>query len=307
MIFNSVSELIGNTPLLKLNNTQAIYGINANLYGKLEGFNPAGSSKDRVGLSMLLSAQQSGVLNKDTTIIEPTSGNTGIGLTAVATAKGYKVIIVMPDSMSIERIKLLKAYGAELVLTDGSLGMKGAIEKAEEIHKSIPNSFIAGQFENPANPEIHYKTTAPEIYSALDGKVDIFIAGVGTGGTITGVGKYLKEKNPSVQIIGVEPFDSPFLTKGVAGKHGIQGIGAGFIPKILDTSLLNEVIPVKEEDAYKVGREFGKTEGVLIGISSSAVLYAGLEVAKRKENQNKNIVMLFPDSGDRYLSTKLFE
>ena len=306
MIYNSISELIGNTPLLKLNNVQTIYGLSANLYGKLEGFNPAGSCKDRVGLSMLLSAEKSGILNKDTTIIEPTSGNTGIGLTAVASAKGYKVIIVMPDSMSVERIKLLKAYGAQLVLTDGSLGMKGAIEKAEEIHKSMPNSFIAGQFENPANPEIHYKTTAPEIYNALDGKVDIFIAGIGTGGTITGVGKYLKEKNPSVQIIGVEPFNSPFITKGVVGKHGIQGIGAGFIPKILDTALLNEVIAVKEEDAYSVGREFGKTEGILIGISSSAVLYAGLEVAKRKENQGKNIVMLFPDSGDRYLSTQLF-
>ncbi len=306
-IFNSVSELIGNTPLLKLNNVEKSYELKSNLYAKLEGFNPAGSSKDRVGLNMLLQAEKTGVLNKDTVIIEPTSGNTGIGLTAVASSKGYKVIIVMPDSMSVERIKLLKAYGAELVLTDGNLGMKGAIEKAEEIHKQIPNSFIAGQFENPANPEIHYQTTAPEIYTALDGKVDIFIAGVGTGGTITGVGKYLKEKNPSVQIIGVEPFDSPFLTKGVAGKHGIQGIGAGFIPKILDTTLLNEVITVKEEDAYKVGREFSKTEGVLIGISSSAVLYAGLQVANRKENQGKNIVMLFPDSGDRYLSTKLFE
>ncbi len=306
-IFNSVSELIGNTPLLKLNNTESLYGVSANLFGKLEGFNPAGSAKDRVGLNMLIQAEKNGVLNKNTTIIEPTSGNTGIGLTAVASSKGYKVIIVMPDNMSVERIKLLKGYGAELVLTDGSLGMKGAIEKAEEIHKKTPNSFIAGQFENPANPEIHYKTTAPEIYTALDGKVDIFIAGVGTGGTITGVGKYLKEKNPSTQIIGVEPFDSPFLTKGLAGKHGIQGIGAGFIPKILDLSVIDEVIPVKENDALKAGKAFGKTEGILIGISSSAVLSAGIEIAKRKENQGKNIVMLFPDSGDRYLSTKLFE
>lgn len=306
-IYSSICELIGNTPLLKLNNIEKLHGVNANLYGKLEGYNPAGSCKDRVGLNMLLQAEKSGILNKDTTIIEPTSGNTGIGLSAVATAKGYKVIIVMPNSMSIERVKLLKAYGADLVLTDGSLGMKGAIEKAEEIHKNTPNSFIAGQFENPANPEIHYQTTAPEIYNALDGKVDIFIAGIGTGGTITGIGKYLKEKNPNVQIIGVEPSSSPYLTKGIAGKHGIQGIGAGFIPKILDTTVYSEVIAVTEEDAYKTGRELGKTEGLLVGISSSAVLYAGLQIANRKENQGKNIVMLFPDFGDRYLSTKLFE
>lgn len=306
-VYNSIDDLVGKTPLLKLNRVEKLYNLNANLFGKLEWFNPAGSCKDRVAKAMLDDAEKSGKIDKNTVIIEPTSGNTGIGLASVASARGYKTMIVMPNTMSIERVKLLKAYGAELVLTDGTFGMQGAIEKANEIHKSIPNSFIAGQFENPSNPKIHYLTTGPEIYDDLDGNVDIFIAGIGTGGTISGVGKYLKEKNPNVKIIGVEPFNSPFLTKGVSGKHGLQGIGAGFIPKTLDNSVYDEVIPVKEENAYEMGKMMGKTQGILIGISSSAVLYAGIEVAKRIENANKNIVMLFPDGGDRYLSTEMFK
>ena len=306
-LFNSISDLIGKTPLLQLNNTQKLYNLSANLIAKLEMFNPAGSSKDRVAKSMLDDAEKQGLINGETVIIEPTSGNTGIGLSAVASSRGYKTIIVMPDNMSAERCKLLKAYGAELVLTSGKDGMKGAISKAEELHKKIPNSLVAGQFENPSNPQIHYDTTGPEIYEDLNGNVDIFIAGVGTGGTITGVGKYLKEKNPNVKIIAVEPLSSPYLSKGVSSTHAIQGIGAGFIPKVLNTSIYDEVIAVSDSDALNIGKNFGKTEGFLIGISSSAVLYAGIEVAKRPENKNKNIVMLFPDSGDRYLSSKMYE
>lgn len=304
---NSISELIGKTPLLKLNNTEKLYDLKANLIAKLEMFNPAGSSKDRVAKAMLDDAEKLGKINEDTIIIEPTSGNTGIGISSVASSRGYKVIIVMPDNMSLERRKLLKAYGAELILTNGSEGMKGAIAKAEELHKSIPNSFIAGQFVNPSNPKVHYLTTGPEIYEDLDGNVDIFIAGVGTGGTITGVGKYLKEKNPNVKIIAVEPLGSPYLSQGKSGAHAIQGIGAGFIPEILDTSIYDEVIAVSDSDALTIGKNFGKTEGFIIGISSSAVLCAGIEVAKRKENENKNIVLLFPDSGDRYLSSTMFD
>ena len=306
-IFNSISDLIGKTPLLKLNNIEKLYNLNANLIAKLEMFNPAGSSKDRVAKKMIDDAITQGLINKDTVIIEPTSGNTGIGIASVASSRGYKTIIVMPDNMSIERRKLLKAYGAELILTKGSLGMKGAILKAEELHKEIPNSFIAGQFVNPSNPKVHYQTTGREIYEDLDGNVDIFIAGVGTGGTITGVGKYLKEKNPNVKIIAVEPLSSPYLSQGKSGSHAIQGIGAGFIPEVLDTSIYDEIIAVADSDALSLGKNFGKTEGFIIGISSSAVLYAGIEVAKRKENKNKNIVLLFPDSGDRYLSSQMYD
>ena len=306
-IFNSISDLIGKTPLLKLNNTEKLYNLNANLIAKLEMFNPAGSSKDRVAKKMIDDAITQGLINKDTVIIEPTSGNTGIGIASVASSRGYKTIIVMPDNMSIERRKLLKAYGAELILTKGSLGMKGAILKAEELHKEIPNSFIAGQFVNPSNPKVHYQTTGREIYEDLDGNIDIFIAGVGTGGTITGVGKYLKEKNPNVKIIAVEPLSSPYLSQGKSGSHAIQGIGAGFIPEVLDTSIYDEIIAVADSDALSLGKNFGKTEGFIIGISSSAVLYAGIEVAKRKENKNKNIVLLFPDSGDRYLSSQMYD
>ena len=306
-IYGSVSELVGNTPLLELKNTEMTEGLSSRLFAKLESFNPAGSVKDRVALYMIKDAEKSGKLKKGGVIIEPTSGNTGIGLAAIGASKGYKVVIVMPDSMSVERRRLIASYGAELVLTDGALGMKGAIEKAEELSNTIPNSIIAGQFVNPSNPKAHYETTAREIYDDLDGKVDIFVAGVGTGGTITGIGRYLKEKNPSVKIVAVEPENSPVLSKGISGKHGLQGIGAGFIPKVLDTKVYDEVITVKEEDAYKTGRSLAKEEGVLIGISSGAALFAAKTLAKREENKEKNVVVLLPDTGDRYLSTPLFE
>lgn len=306
-IYGSVSELVGNTPLLELKNTEMTEGLSSRLFAKLESFNPAGSVKDRVALYMIKDAEKSGKLKKGGVIIEPTSGNTGIGLAAIGASKGYKVVIVMPDSMSVERRRLIASYGAELVLTDGALGMKGAIEKAEELSNTIPNSIIAGQFVNPSNPKAHYETTAREIYEDLDGKVDIFVAGVGTGGTITGIGRYLKEKNPSVKIVAVEPENSPVLSKGLSGKHGLQGIGAGFIPKVLDTKVYDEVITVKEEDAYKTGRSLAKKEGVLIGISSGAALFAAKTLAKREENKGKNVVVLLPDTGDRYLSTPLFK
>ena len=306
-IYGSVSELVGNTPLLELKNTEKNGGLYSRVFAKLESFNPAGSVKDRVALYMIEDAEKSGKLKKGGVIIEPTSGNTGIGLAAIGVSKGYKVVIVMPDSMSVERRRLIASYGAELVLTDGALGMKGAIEKAEELSNTIPNSIIAGQFVNPSNPKAHYETTAREIYDDLDGKVDIFVAGVGTGGTITGIGRYLKEKNPSVKIVAVEPENSPVLSKGIAGKHGLQGIGAGFVPKVLDTAIYDEVITVKEEDAYKTGRALAKEEGVLVGISSGAALFAAKTLAKRGENKGKNVVVLLPDTGDRYLSTPLFE
>ena len=305
-IYNSVDELIGKTPLLALNNYKKQNGLTANLLAKLEYFNPAGSAKDRVAKSIIEQAEADGILNSNTTIIEPTSGNTGIGLAAIAAAKGYKVIITMPETMSIERQKLMTAYGAELILTDGTKGMSGAIAKAEELSKTIPNSFIAGQFVNPANPKAHLETTGPEIWEDSDGKVDIFVAGVGTGGTISGVGEYLKSKNPNIKIIAVEPADSPILSKGVAGAHGIQGIGAGFIPKILNTDIYDEIITVKTEEAYSAARAVANSEGVLIGISSGAALFAATEIAKKEENKDKTIVVLLPDSGERYLSTELF-
>lgn len=305
-VYDSMEELIGNTPLLRLNNIEKKYGLCAKLYAKLEYFNPAGSVKDRVGKAMLQDAFETGVLNKDTVIIEPTSGNTGIGLAAVAAVKGYKVIIVMPETMSKERRKLIAAYGAELVLTDGAKGMAGAIEKANELSKEIPNSIIAGQFVNPSNWKAHYKTTAPEIYDALNGKVDFFVSGVGTGGTITGVGKFFKEKNQNIKIVGVEPSGSAVLSGKSAGKHSIQGIGAGFIPEILDKSVIDQIICVSDEDSISFARKMGKLEGFLVGISSGAALWAATELAKREENQNKNIVVILADSGDRYLSTELY-
>lgn len=306
MIYKSVSDLIGNTPLIELAATKNNVGFKANLYAKLESFNPAGSAKDRVALSIINDAEKNGILNKDTIIIEPTSGNTGIGLSAVAASRGYRAIIVMPDTMSMERRLLMKAYGAELVLTDGSLGMKGAIKKAEEIKKANPNSFIAGQFTNSANPKAHFETTGPEIYSDLDGKVDIFVAGVGTGGTITGVGEYLKSKNPNTKIVAVEPDTSAVLSGGKSGSHAIQGIGAGFVPEILNTCIYDEIIKVSKEDAYDAARSLGIQEGVLAGISSGAALFAAINLAKKEENKGKNIVVLFPDSGERYLSTDLY-
>lgn len=305
-IYKSVSDLIGNTPLVELANTKNNTGFKANLYAKLESFNPAGSAKDRVALSIINDAEQKGILNKDTIIIEPTSGNTGIGISSVAASRGYKVIIVMPDTMSMERRLLMKAYGAELVLTDGSLGMKGAIKKAEELHKDYPNSFIAGQFTNMANPKAHFETTGPEIYTDLDGKVDIFVAGVGTGGTITGVGEYLKSKNPNTKIVAVEPDTSAVLSGEAAGSHAIQGIGAGFVPEILNTGIYDEIIKISKEDAYNAARNLGTQEGILAGISSGAALFAAIEIAKREENTGKNIVVLLPDSGERYLSTDLY-
>lgn len=306
-IYNSISELVGKTPLVKLNNYNSAKYLNATIYGKVEYFNPAGSVKDRIAKAMIEEAEKSGLLTKDSTIIEPTSGNTGIGLASIATAKGYKIIITMPETMSEERRNLIKAYGAELVLTEGSKGMKGAIAKAEELAKTIPNAFIPGQFTNSANPLAHYKTTGPEIYEDLDGKVDVFVAGVGTGGTISGVGKYLKEQNPNIKVIAVEPASSPVLSKGVAGPHKIQGIGAGFVPTTLDTSIYDEVIAVTNEDAFETARQLGKKEGFLVGISSGAALWAATEISKRPEYKGKNIVVLFPDTGDRYLSTELFK
>ena len=306
-IYTSVAQLIGGTPLLELTNIEKKEGLKARLLAKLEGCNPAGSAKDRVGLSMILDAEERGILKPGSVIIEPTSGNTGIGLCAVAAARGYKCIIVMPDSMSMERQKLMTAFGAELVLTPGEKGMAAAISKAEELAKETPGSFLAGQFVNPANPAAHYRSTGPEIWADTDGKVDIFVAGIGTGGTITGTGRYLKEQNPNVKIIGVEPEDSPVLTKGYGGPHGIQGIGAGFVPEILDTAVIDEVIPAPLEAAYTAGRRLGREEGVLAGISGGAALWAALEVAKRPENADKTIVALIPDSGERYLSTAMYE
>ena len=305
-VVNSVIDLVGGTPLLKINNFIASKGVKANIYAKLEYFNPAGSVKDRIAKAMIEDAEAKGLLKEGSVIIEPTSGNTGIGLAAVATAKGYKIILTMPETMSVERRNLLKAYGAELVLTDGSKGMKGAIAKAEELAASTPNSFIPGQFVNPANPAIHKATTGPEIWNDLDGKVDAFIAGVGTGGTVSGTGEFLKEQNANVKVFAVEPSTSPVLSKGVAGPHKIQGIGAGFVPDTLNTSVYDEVIAVENEDAFRTGREFARSEGVLVGISSGAALWAALQVASRPEFEGKNIVVLLPDTGDRYLSTPLF-
>ena len=304
-IYNSMTELIGSTPILKLNNFNKKAGVD-NIYAKLEYFNPAGSVKDRIALAMVEDAEKKGQLKPGATIIEPTSGNTGIGIAAVATAKGYKAILTMPETMSIERRNLLKAYGAEVVLTDGASGMKGAIAKADELNKEIENSIILGQFVNPANPEAHKATTGPEIWKDTDGKVDIFVAGVGTGGTVTGVGEYLKSQNPNVKVVAVEPKTSPVLTEGHAGPHKIQGIGAGFVPETLDTSVYDEVIPVDNDDAFKTGKDFARSEGVIVGISSGAALWAAVELAKREENKGKNIVVLLPDTGDRYLSTQLF-
>ena len=306
-IYSSVAQLIGRTPLLELTNIGKADGLSCRVLAKLEGFNPAGSAKDRVALSMIDGAERRGLLKPGSVIIEPTSGNTGIGLCAVAAARGYKCIIVMPDSMSMERRLLMTAFGGELVLTPGAQGMTAAIAKAEELAKEIPNSFIAGQFVNPANPDAHYRTTGPEIWADTEGSVDIFVAGIGTGGTITGTGRYLKEKNPQVKIVGVEPADSPLLTKGVAGPHGIQGIGANFVPEILDTGLLDEVIPVTTEEAYTAGRRLGCEEGVLSGISGGAALHAALLLAKRPENAGKTIVALIPDSGERYLTTAMYQ
>ena len=305
-IYKSAADLIGKTPLLELCNIEKKFNLNAKIFAKLEYFNPAGSVKDRVALKMINDAEKSGVLTKDTTIIEPTSGNTGIGLASIAAARGYKIIIVMPETMSVERRKLMTAYGADLVLTDGKKGMAGAIQKAEQLHSEIENSFIAGQFVNPSNPQAHFDTTAVEIYNDTDGCVDYFVAGVGTGGTITGVAKYLKSKNENIKIVAVEPNDSPVLSKGTSGAHKIQGIGAGFIPDILDKSVIDEIITVETAQAYDYGRLMGTTEGVLVGISSGAALYAAVELAKRQESKGKNIVVLLPDSGDRYLSTDMF-
>ena len=306
-IYTSVDQLIGRTPLLELKGIEKAYGLKAKLLAKLEYFNPAGSVKDRIAKAMIDDAEQRGVLKEGSVIIEPTSGNTGIGLASVAAARGYRTIIVMPETMSIERRTLMKAYGAELVLTEGTKGMKGAIAKAEEIAKEIPNSFIPSQFENPANSKTHFETTGPEIYEDTDGKVDIFIAGVGTGGTITGVGEYLKSKNPDIKIVAVEPASSPVLSQGTAGPHKIQGIGAGFVPEVLNASIYDEVMPVADTDAFEAGRTVGKLEGVLVGISAGAATYAAIELAKRPENAGKTIVVLHPDTGDRYLSTALFQ
>ena len=303
----SADQIIGNTPLLELSHIEKSEGVGARVFAKLEYFNPAGSVKDRIGKAMLDDAEEKGLLKPTTTIIEPTSGNTGIGLASVAAARGYRIIIVMPETMSVERRKLMKAYGAELVLTEGSKGMKGAIAKAEELHAEIADSFIPSQFTNPANPAIHKVTTGPEIWEQLDGKVDAFVAGVGTGGTITGVGAFLKEKNPDIKVFAVEPQDSPVLSEGRSGSHKIQGIGAGFVPEVLDTKVYDEVIPVSNDDAFATGRRIGKEEGVLVGISSGAAAFAALKVASRPEFAGKNVVVLLPDSGDRYLSTALYE
>lgn len=305
-IYNSIYELTGKTPLLRLNNIEKELNLEAKLLAKLESFNPAGSVKDRVAVKMVEDAEKKGILKKGSVIIEPTSGNTGIGLAMVCASKGYRLIIVMPDTMSEERRKLISAYGAELVLTDGSKGMTAAIEKAEELAKEIPMSFIAGQFVNPSNPDAHYLTTGPEIYNDTEGEIDLFVAGVGTGGTITGTGKYLKEQNPEVKVIAVEPFSSPVLSKGESGKHGLQGIGAGFVPEVLDTDIFDEVICVTEDEAFESARLLAKKEGMLAGISSGAALHSAIEKAKLPENKGKTIVVLLPDTGDRYLSTDLF-
>ena len=306
-IYTSADQLIGKTPLLELTNIEKKLDLNAKILAKLEYFNPAGSVKDRIAKAMIDDAEAKGLLKEGSVIIEPTSGNTGIGLAAVAAARGYRIIIVMPETMSVERRQLMKAYGAELVLTDGSKGMKGAIAKADELAEEIEGAFIPGQFINPANPAAHFATTGPEIYEDTDGKVDIFVAGVGTGGTVTGVGQYLKSKNPDVKVVAVEPASSPVLSKGEAGAHKIQGIGAGFVPDVLDTGVYDEIIAVENDDAFKTGKLIGKTEGVLVGISAGAAAYAAIELAKRPENAGKNIVVLLPDTGDRYLSTPLFQ
>ena len=305
-IYTSADQLIGKTPLLELTHIEKAHDLKAKIVAKLEYFNPAGSVKDRIARAMIDDAEAKGLLKAGSVIIEPTSGNTGIGLASVAAARGYRIIIVMPETMSVERRQLMKAYGAELVLTEGAKGMKGAIAKADELAKEIPNSFVAGQFVNPANPKAHYETTGPEIWADTNGKVDFFVAGVGTGGTITGTGKFLKEKNPAVKVVAVEPKTSAVLSTGIAGSHKIQGIGAGFVPDVLDTKIYDEIIPVDNDDAFAVGKEMGHREGVLVGISSGAALWAAIELAKRPENAGKTIVVLLPDTGDRYLSTPLF-
>lgn len=306
-IYTSADQLIGKTPLLELTHIEKKYGLKAKVLAKLEYFNPAGSVKDRIARKMLDDAEAAGKLTPDSVIIEPTSGNTGIGLASVAAARGYRIIIVMPETMSVERRQLMKAYGAELVLTEGAKGMKGAIAKADELAKEIPNSFVPGQFVNPSNPKAHYETTGPEIFEDTDGEVDIFVAGVGTGGTVTGVGEYLKDKKPGVKVVAVEPETSAVLSTGVAGAHKIQGIGAGFVPDVLDTKVYDEIIPVSNEAAFEAGKLIGKSEGVLVGISSGAAAHAAIELAKRPENEGKTIVVLLPDTGDRYLSTPLFQ
>ena len=305
-VYSSIDKLIGNTPLLELSNKEKEENLGAKIIAKLEYFNPAGSVKDRVAKAMLDDAEAKGLLKKDSVIIEPTSGNTGVGLASIATARGYRIIITMPDTMSVERRNLMKAYGAELVLTDGAKGMKGAIAKAEEIAKEIPNSFIPGQFVNPANPEAHFNTTGPEIWKDTDGKVDIFVAGVGTGGTISGTGKFLKEQNPDIKVVAVEPKASPVLSEGHAGPHKIQGIGAGFVPDTLNTKIYDEIIPVENDAAFETGRRIGRSEGVLVGISSGAATWAAIQLAKRPENKGKTIVVLLPDTGERYLSSPMF-
>ena len=305
-IYTSADQLIGSTPLLELTHIEKKHDLKAKILVKLEYFNPAGSVKDRIAKAMIDDAEAKGLLNADSVIIEPTSGNTGIGLASVAAARGYRIIIVMPETMSVERRQLMKAYGAELVLTEGAKGMKGAIAKADELAKEIPNSFIPGQFVNAANPKAHFETTGPEIFADTDGDVDIFVAGVGTGGTVTGVGQYLKSKKPEVKVVAVEPKSSAVLSTGVAGSHKIQGIGAGFVPDVLDTKIYDEIIPVENDDAFATGKEIGKSEGVLVGISSGAAVWAAIELAKRPENEGKTIVVLLPDTGDRYLSTPLF-
>lgn len=306
-IYTSAEQLVGKTPLLELTHIEKELGLGAKILAKLEYLNPAGSIKDRVGKAMIEAAEKEGKLKAGSVIIEPTSGNTGIGLASVATAKGYRMIVVMPETMSVERRKLIAAYGAELVLTEGAKGMAGAIEKAEELSKEIPDSFVAGQFVNPENPKVHFETTGPEIYEDTDGCVDILVAGVGTGGTITGTGKYLKSKNPKIKVVAVEPKDSPVLSGGAAGAHGIQGIGAGFVPEILDTAIYDEIVKVSNEEAFEMGKLLGKKEGILVGISSGAALFGAVLEAKKEENKGKNIVVILPDSGDRYLSTALFE